>query len=166
MNVLEVPNESPTVLICETVVTGQIFAPSSASHPRLLQFRVDALNLFNHPVFQVYPNNAGGGDYIGAPNPATTMTAATYDTWARFNNQPLSTTPDGAAALAGVNSLLASQLVGGGKALPPNFFNVQLPQNFWATNALSYDIRTLSGYKNYQLRQAYGTNFGTLYNSS
>jgi len=56
--------------------------------------------------------------------------------------------------------------VGGGKALPPNFFNVQLPQNFWATNALSYDIRTLSGYKNYQLRQAYGTNFGTLYNSS
>ena len=56
--------------------------------------------------------------------------------------------------------------MGGGKALPPNFFNVQLPQNFWATNALSYDIRTLSGYKNYQLRQAYGTNFGTLYNSS
>jgi hypothetical protein len=134
-----------------------------------LQLRVDALNLFNHPVFAVYPNNAGGADFMGAPNAAITMTQATYDTWAAFNNLPTSKTDPTAAAagLASVNSLLTSQLAGGGKALPPNFFNVPLPQSFWATtNANAYDIRTLSGYKLYQLRQAYGTNFGTLYNSS
>jgi hypothetical protein len=34
---------------------------------RRLQFRVDALNVFNHPTFAVYPNNAGGADYMGAP---------------------------------------------------------------------------------------------------
>jgi hypothetical protein len=118
-------------------------------------------------VFAVYPNNAGGADFMGAPNPATSMTQATYDTWAAFNNLPTSKTDATAVAtgLAAVNSLLTGQL-NSSKALPPNFFNVPLPQNFWQTNALGFDIRTLNGYKQYQLRQAYGTNFGTLYNNS
>ena len=40
------------------------------SGKRRLQFRVDALNVFNHPVFAVYPNNAGGADFMGAPSTA------------------------------------------------------------------------------------------------
>src|SRR5204862_1573849 len=32
------------------------------SGKRRLQFRVDALNAFNHPLFRVFPNNAGGTD--------------------------------------------------------------------------------------------------------
>src|SRR5205814_296723 len=32
------------------------------SGKRRLQFRVDALNLMNHPAFRVFPNNAGGTD--------------------------------------------------------------------------------------------------------
>jgi hypothetical protein len=132
-----------------------------------LQLRVDALNAFNHPVFAVYPSNAGGADFMGAPNAATSMTQATYDTWAAFNNLPTSKTDPNAAAagLAQVNALLTSQLTPG-KVLPANFFNVPLASNFYGSNALSYDIRTLNGYKQYQLRQAYATNFGTLYNNS
>jgi hypothetical protein len=34
--------------------------------------------------------------------------------------------------------------------------------NFRATPANSFNITTLDGYKQYQLRQSYGTNFGTL----
>ncbi len=132
-----------------------------------LQLRVDALNVFNHPVFAVYPSNAGGADFMGAPNAAVTMTQATYDTWAAFNNLPTSRT-DAAAAAAGlsqVNSLIQSQLNAKG-VLPANFFNVPLASNFYGTNALGFDIRTLNGYKQYQLRQAYATNFGTLYQSA
>src|SRR4029077_11682238 len=55
---------------------------------RRLQFRVDALNLLNHPTFAVYPNNAGGADFMGAPSTATLTTAA-YNTWANANSQPL-----------------------------------------------------------------------------
>ena len=57
------------------------------SGKRRLQFRVDALNVFNHPTFAVYPNNAGGADFMGAPSTATLTTAA-YNTWATANGQP------------------------------------------------------------------------------
>jgi hypothetical protein len=40
-----------------------------------LQVRVDALNIFNHPVFAVYPNNGGGADFMGAPSTATLTTS-------------------------------------------------------------------------------------------
>ena len=33
---------------------------------RRLQFRVDLVNAFNHPVFRVQPNNGGGTDVYGA----------------------------------------------------------------------------------------------------
>ena len=45
------------------------------SGKRRLQFRLDALNVLNHPVFAVYPNNAGGADFMGAPSTAA-LTAA------------------------------------------------------------------------------------------
>jgi hypothetical protein len=33
----------------------------------------------------------------------------------------------------------------GTKVLPVSFFNIQLPANFWSSNAANYDIRTLHG---------------------
>jgi len=50
--------------------------------------------------------------------------------------------------------------------LPLDFFHVPLPQGFATRDPLSFDIRTLDGYKLYRLRQTYDTNFGTLVSST
>jgi hypothetical protein len=131
------------------------------SRSRRLQFRADALNAFNHPVFAVYPNNAGGADFMGAPSTAA-LNATDYNTWANANGQPLAATTAGAAQLAAINAMVNSQKLPSG-ALPSNFFAVQLPSNFYGKAAATYDITTLQGYKYFRLRQAYATNFGTLY---
>jgi hypothetical protein len=131
---------------------------------RRLQIRVDALNALNHPTFAVYPNNAGGADFMGAPSTATLTTAA-YNAWATANNQPLQSTTAGAAIYNGIVNMVNAQKTAGG-ALPANFFTLPLPSNFYGTPATSYNITTLQGYKNYQLRNAYATNFGTLYNNN
>ena len=134
------------------------------SGKRRLQFRMDALNAFNHPVFAVYPNSGGGADYMGAPS-AGTLTTAAYNTWAAANNQPMYTTTAGTALYNQVVSMVNGQKTASG-ALPANFFTVPLGSNFYGKNPNSFDITTLQGYKLYQLRSAYATNFGTLYNNS
>jgi len=131
---------------------------------RRIQLRMDALNILNHPIFTVYPNNAGGADFMGAPSTATLTTSA-YNTWANANGQPLQSTTAGAAVYNGIVNMVNAQKTTGG-ALPSDFYTVPLPSNFYGTPATSYDIRTLQGYKYYQLRNAYSTNFGTLYNSN
>ncbi|HUK15397.1 MAG TPA: hypothetical protein VLW65_03250, partial [Bryobacteraceae bacterium] len=105
-----------------------------------------------------------GADFMGAPSTATLTTTA-YNTWASYNNQPLYSTTAGAAIYNNVVSMVNGQKTAGG-ALPPAFFTVPLPTNFYGTNANAYDITTLNGYKLYQLRNAYSTNFGTLYNNN
>ena len=67
-----------------------------------------------------------------------------------------------AAQLAQINAMVNAQKSASG-ALPANFFAVPLPANFYGKPAASYDITTLQGYKYFRLRQAYATNFGTLY---
>ncbi|HEY2016510.1 MAG TPA: carboxypeptidase-like regulatory domain-containing protein [Bryobacteraceae bacterium] len=131
---------------------------------RRLQFRVDALNALNHPVFQVYPNNAGGADFMGAPSTATLSTAS-YNSWAIANNQPQFSTPAGTALYNQIVANVNAQKNAGG-VLPANFFSIPLPPDFYGKQANSYDITTVQGYKLYQLRTAYVTNFGTLYNSN
>ena len=129
-----------------------------------MQFRVDLLNAFNHPTFGNVPNNAGGADFMGAPSTAMLSTAA-YNLWATANNQPLFATTAGAALynqiVANVNTNKSAAGV-----LPTNFFTIPLPANFYGAAANSYDIRTTQGYKLYQLRNAYSTAFGTLYNNN
>lgn len=129
-----------------------------------LQFRVDLLNAFNHPTFGNVQNNAGGADFMGAPSTAALTTSA-YNIWATANNQPLYSTTAGAALynqiVANVNSNKNSAGV-----LPTNFFTVPLPANFYGATANSFHITTIQGYKLYQLRNAYSTNFGTLYNNN
>jgi hypothetical protein len=134
------------------------------SGKRRLQIRVDALNVLNHPTFAVFPNNAGGADFMGAPSTATLTTAA-YNAWATANNQPLQSTTAGAAIYNGIVNMVNAQKTAAG-ALPANFYSIPLPANFYGTPANSYNITTLQGYKNYQLRNAYSTNFGTLYNNN
>jgi len=138
----------------------------SLGEKRHLQFSMDALNAFNHPIFAVYPNNAGGADFMGAPSVANLTTSA-YNTWATANNQPLYATAAGAAIYNGVISMVNAQKTAAG-ALPANFYSIPLPANFWGQAANSFDITTVQGYKYYQLRTALASasNFGTLYNSA
>ncbi len=129
---------------------------------RRLQFRADFLNALNHPVFRTFPNNNGGTDLMGAPS-TTTLSTASYNTWATANNQPAYSTAAGTALynqiVANVNSYRNSAGV-----LPANFYSVPLPANFYGTTANSFNITTTDGYKLYQLRNAYNTGFGQLYN--
>jgi hypothetical protein len=141
--------------------------PFGKSETRRIQFRVDALNAFNHPNFRISSGNAGP-DFMGLPVEFTSessvlqpITTAEYNTWATANGQPLASTPQGAAQLSSIRNL-----VGGFKsstgALPLDFFHVQLPQGFATTNANTFDIRTLQGFKLFRLRNAYNTGFGQL----
>jgi hypothetical protein len=128
---------------------------------RVLQFRMDALNVLNHPTFGPSPlQKVSGYQFMGAPSTATLTTSA-YNTWASANGLPAYSTTAGAAIYNGIVSMVNAQKVNG--VLPSNFYNVQLPANFYGNAATSYDVRTLEGYKYYQLRTAYNTGFGTMY---
>jgi hypothetical protein len=143
---------------------------------RRLNLRVDFINAFNHPSFRYFntgntPNGLGTfpteitAEAVNGVNQP--ITAAEYNTWATFNNQPLSTTSAGAALLAQIRTNVnATRSAGTGGAqtggLPVDFFHVPLPQGFATRDPLSFDIRDLQGYKLYRIRQTYDTNFGTL----
>ncbi len=163
---------------------------------RRLNLRVDALNVLNHPVFfwnnlgntpfgmGTLPTEFNGNECLNDPSAAlgsvnctvaatqqrgSVISTADYDTWATFNNKPLSATAAGAALLGQIrtnaNALRLTPRAGSiSGALPDNFFHIQLPQGFATSNALSYDITSLNGYKLYRLRLTYDGNFGTLTN--
>ena len=126
---------------------------------RRINFRVDALNVFNHPVFRLAP--AGASQTFGGVPNETNLTQAELNTWLAAN-------PGRSLTLAQVNALIDAtrgpiapgQTVG---ALPLDFFSVRLPEGFATTNPNAFDISTLEGIKLYRLRQAYNTGFGTLY---
>jgi hypothetical protein len=139
----------------------------SLGEKRRIQFRVDFLNAFNHPVFRVYPNNAGGTDlFNGAPSTAA-LSAADYNTWAMANNQPLAATPGGMAQLNQINAMVNQYRAGGtaAGALPLNFFTIPLPANFWGTQAGAFNLTTLDGFKLFRLRQQFNNSGGDLYQS-
>jgi hypothetical protein len=147
---------------------------------RRINFRIDLINAFNHPSFRYFntgnvPNGLGTFPTeittelaSGIPQP---ITAAEYNTWASFNGQPASTTPAGAAQLAAIRANVnATRQTGPQGAqsggLPLDFFHVPLPQGFATRDPLTFDIRTLEGFKLYRIRQTYDANFGTLAGSS
>lgn len=143
---------------------------------RRINFRVDLLNAFNQPAFRY--NNTGNTPFgFGTfptefvtetePNPSggtrnAVISAAEYNTWATFNNQPLSTTAAGLAQLNAIRATVNAVRLPT-NALPLNFFSLPVPEGFATRNALSFDIRTLEGFKHYRLRQTYDPNFGTLF---
>ncbi len=145
----------------------------SADGKRYIQFRMDLLNAFNHPNFQVSSGNAGP-DFMGAPNEGTVtintttgvrtftpISAAEYDAWATLNAQPLSNTSPGTAQLTSIQQMVNSTRLASG-ALPTSFWSLALPQGFATKDANTFDIRTLDGFKLYRLRQTYSTSFGQL----
>ena len=146
--------------------------PFAGKEGRRINFRVDAINVFNHPNFRY--NNTGNTPFgLGTfpteltgetvNNVRQPITAAEYNTWATFNNQPLSTTSAGAALLAQVRANVnATRLNNGTGNLTDDFFHVGLPEGFATTNSLAFDIRQLDQYKLYRIRQTYDQNFGSL----
>jgi hypothetical protein len=152
-----------------------------------LQLRLDLLNAFNHPIFQLnnlgntpagmgtFPVEITGENFNGVPQP---ITIAEYNTWATFwntsnpNDQvPIQSTTAGAAINAtlqtirtNVNNVRETPRAGSTSgALPNNFFNIRLPEGFATRNSLSYDLRTLEGFKLWRIRNNYDPNFGTLF---
>ncbi len=121
---------------------------------RRLQIRVDAINALNHPVFRM-GRLEDSGEIFAAPSDSN-ISNAEYDAWSRFSaGRPGRTTPEGAAQLAQINGILASNRVANTGTLRPDFFHVQLPAGFFGTNINSFDITTPAGLKLYRMRQAY-----------
>ena len=153
---------------------------------RRINFRIDAINVFNHPNFRfvgtgntppgfgVAPTELTGETFNGVTQP---ITIADYNVWANAWNatHPNDTVPlQSTAANAPINATLqavrntvnATRLppragtVSG--ALPLDFFHVRLPEGFATATPESFDIRSLEGFKLYRIRQVYDTSFGTL----
>jgi len=133
------------------------FYPFGKDNQKRIQFRVDAINVLNHPNFGF--NNYGNGRMMTAPSQAA-LTAAEYNTWAAANNQPLSTTTAGAAQLAQIQNFVTGSYIKGTSILPADFFSSQLPPAFATTAPNNMDIRTPNGFKAYRMRQVYNTTFG------
>jgi hypothetical protein len=125
-----------------------------------VQFRVDLLNVLNHPTFGPGASYTAGDLFTAAPSTAP-ITAANYNTWAAANNQPLSTTPAGAAQLATVQGFVTSNQNSHG-VLPPGFFATPLPTGFSGMSANSFNILTPNGYQLYALKGVADSNFGVL----
>jgi outer membrane receptor protein involved in Fe transport len=139
---------------------------------RRFQLRVDLLNAFNIPVFRVGPNQTFT-DFMSAPN-AGTIIGAEFNTWARANSQPTLNldangriTDTAGQALAIYNGIvnMVNQNRNASGVLPNDFFTMPLPASFHDTPPNTFDIRTLTGYKLWRLRNAYNTGFGTLFQS-
>ena len=161
---------------------------------RRINFRIDAINVFNTPNFYfnsrgntpfgfgTFPVEFNGAECIAnvsLPNTTSCNTAAQqrssvisagdYDAWATFNGQPLSNTAAGQVILGQIRAMVNAvrlpprpgQTAGNG-ALPDNFYSIQVPEGFATRNSLSYDIRTLEGFRLWRLRNNYDGNFGTL----
>ncbi|HSE30006.1 MAG TPA: carboxypeptidase regulatory-like domain-containing protein [Pyrinomonadaceae bacterium] len=143
---------------------------------RRINFRVDLINAFNHPNFRYFNTGNVPNGFGGFPTEITTeavggvnqpITAGEYNTWAAANGQPAATTPAGATLLAQIRGTVNATRQPGALGpqtggLPLDFFHVPVPEGFATRNALSFDIRTLEGFKLYRIRQAYDSNFGTL----
>ncbi|HVE58475.1 MAG TPA: carboxypeptidase-like regulatory domain-containing protein [Pyrinomonadaceae bacterium] len=120
---------------------------------RRINFRMDLLNAFNHPIFRLSP--AGSGNTFGGVPTETNFTQNEVDQWNAAN-------PGRNVTLTQVNNFLTTQRLPTG-ALPLNFFSVPVPEGFATRSPNSFDILTTEGLKLYRLRQAYNTGFGTLY---
>lgn len=127
---------------------------------RKLNFRVDLLNAFNHPVFRL--NNTGNTPFgFGTLPVETPVTLAEYNAWAAFNGKPNATGATDPALLAVQNLTISNRLPSG--AIPLDFYSIRVPEGFATRNRLEYDITTLEGLKLYRLRGNYDANFGTLF---
>ncbi len=137
---------------------------------RRFQFRVDFINIFNHPTFRfVNTGNTPPGfgtfptelttetEPFGTGTRPAVITAAEYNTWAAANGKTAST-----AELNAIRALVNAKRLPS-NALPADFFHTAIPQGFATKAATAFDITTLEGFKLYRLRQTYDPNFGSLF---
>jgi hypothetical protein len=129
--------------------------PLGKDGKRRLQFRVDAINVFNHPIFRM-GTLEDAGEIFAAPN-ENPLTNAEYDAWAAFSptTRPARTTTAGAAMMTQINQVITSNRIPGTQALRRDFFHVPPPEGFFSMNANQFDLTTVQGVQLYRLRQAY-----------
>jgi hypothetical protein len=144
--------------------------PFSKESKRRINFRVDFINVFNHPNFRfVNTGNTPPGfgtlpteltaenETVGGVTRPAVITTAEYNAWATFIRRTPST-----AELAAIRAMVNANRLPS-NALPLNFYNIRLPEGFATRVPNSFDITTLEGFKLYRLRQTYDANFGTLF---
>jgi len=129
--------------------------PLGKDGKRRLQFRVDAINVFNHPVFRM-GRLEDSGEIFAAPNEGL-LNNTDYDNWAAFSpaTRPARTTAAGAALMTQINGIIASNRIPGTQALRRDFFHVPVPEGFFSMNANQFDLTTVQGIQLYRMRQAY-----------
>jgi hypothetical protein len=137
---------------------------------KVVQFRADAFNVLNYRGFSQSANNSFSGAYVlNAPSTAD-LSVALYNAWATAwdaahpsDQAPLQVSgqPNNATYQQVVNITAQPRAANGG-VLPVNFYSIPLPSNFAADTVNSFDIRTVTGLKDYQLRSVYNTSWGTL----
>src|SRR5262249_46661555 len=131
---------------------------------RSIQFRVDAINVLNHPIFRANRAGEDVGEIFFAPTEISSNTQAVnnaeYDAWAAaVAGRPGRTTAAGQANLAKIQGFIQANRIAPNSAtnfaLRPDFFHVPVPEGFFSMPATSFDITTPEGYKLYRLRNAY-----------
>lgn len=119
---------------------------------RSVQFRVDAINVFNHPIFRSGRLEDAGEIFPIARDAATFTNAGEYNNWFNYDKtRPTRTVAEGKMA-----TMLNSNRVGA--SLRNDFWHFQVPQDFWSKDINSYDVTTLEGFRLYRLRQNYDGN--------
>jgi hypothetical protein len=148
---------------CQQYFDGSVQKTFTVRERIRVQLRTDLLNAFNHPVFGLPTGYGGANSWNTSSGPPANspMTAAQYDTWAAYNNQPLSSTAAGVQQLAQIQSFITGNRNSKG-ALPADFWSIPVPAGFATANPNSYDVRTLTGFKLYSLANTYNNTFGNL----
>jgi hypothetical protein len=120
---------------------------------RRLQLRVDAINVFNHPVFK-FGRDSDNGEIFALPAEGVLSTAQ-FNAWADFNGKPRAGTPEGDRLRSQADQIVVSARVPGTQVLRRDFFSVPVPEGFHSMDPNQFDITTENGIKLYRLRQAY-----------
>jgi len=125
-----------------------------------IQLRADAINIFNHPIFQ-FGRDSDNGEIFTTPSEAV-ISNSEYDSWVSYTpgTRPARSSAAGAALLAQVNAMIRSYNTNPVSTsttvvLPRDFFVVPVPQGFHTMNLNSLDITNVQGLKLYRLKQAY-----------
>ena len=132
---------------------------------RKVQFRVDAINVLNSPIFRtVSGTGANANDFMALPDELP-LTTADYDAWIASDASRSGlarSTPAGTALYAKTQTYITSNRLASG-ALPLDYYaNIKLPQGIATKDANTFDLNTIEGFKLYRLKRAYQTGFGNL----